>query len=148
MKFSQLINIPIVSVTLYMTVFLLRCYYHVYTVITIVTTTRCYTVYTAVTLNLTLTLTNTHIFMHVFLISSSIMQNKHWNVTKKCRTKPLCFPPYLSIGIKQPLVLRCLCPKVQAGLIPLRDLKSVWHLSPRPHCSKTEVMWVYPSLNW
>ncbi|XP_014062542.1 permeability factor 2 [Salmo salar] len=43
-------------------------------------------------------------------------------------------------GIKQPLVLRCLCPKVQAGLIPLRDLKSVWHLSPRPHCSKTEVI--------
>ncbi|CAB1351504.1 unnamed protein product [Coregonus sp. 'balchen'] len=27
-------------------------------------------------------------------------------------------------GIKQPLVLRCLCPKVQAGLIPFRDLKS------------------------
>ncbi|XP_041740671.2 permeability factor 2 [Coregonus clupeaformis] len=43
-------------------------------------------------------------------------------------------------GIKQPLVLRCLCPKVQAGLIPFRDLKSVWHLSPRPHCSKTEVI--------
>uniref|UniRef100_A0AAY5KEH3 Chemokine interleukin-8-like domain-containing protein n=1 Tax=Esox lucius TaxID=8010 RepID=A0AAY5KEH3_ESOLU len=42
---------------------------------------------------------------------------------------------------KQPRIPRCLCPKVQSGgRIPYRDLKSVWHLTPRPHCSKTEVI--------
>ncbi|KAJ8007945.1 hypothetical protein DPEC_G00099450 [Dallia pectoralis] len=42
---------------------------------------------------------------------------------------------------KQPQVLRCLCPKVSSGgRIPYRDVRSVWHLTPRPHCAKTEVI--------
>ncbi|XP_020360305.1 growth-regulated alpha protein [Oncorhynchus kisutch] len=43
-------------------------------------------------------------------------------------------------GKRQPRVLRCLCPNVQTGHIPFRNLKRVLHLPPRPHCSKTEVI--------
>ncbi|KAL0970142.1 hypothetical protein UPYG_G00237720 [Umbra pygmaea] len=41
---------------------------------------------------------------------------------------------------KQPQVPRCLCPQVHPGRIPYKLVKNVLLYSPRPHCSKTEVI--------